>query len=65
MRWNSAVRNRRTAGKLRPWCTSRNRMGCLISQLICGPVKEISIEYMGDFKGLDLSPVTTSVIQGR
>ncbi len=50
--------------KLRPWLHLGDRMGCLISQLICGPVKEISIEYMGDFKGLDLSPVTTSVIQG-
>ncbi len=50
--------------KLHPWLHLGDRMGCLMSQLIRGPVKEISIEYMGDFKGLDLSPVTTSVIQG-
>ncbi len=50
--------------KLRPFLTLGDRMGCLMSQLICGPVKEVSIEYMGDFKGLDLSPVTTAILQG-
>ncbi|GBC62187.1 phosphoglycerate dehydrogenase [Desulfonema ishimotonii] len=50
--------------KLRPYLTLGDRMGCLMAQLICGPLKEIAIEYMGDFKGLDLSPVTTAVLQG-
>ncbi len=50
--------------KLRPYLTLGDRMGCMLSQLIEGPLKEISIEYMGDFEGLDLSPVTTEVIKG-
>ncbi len=50
--------------KLNPFLTLGDRMGCLMTQLICGPVKEVFIEYMGDFQGLDLSPVTTAVLKG-
>jgi D-3-phosphoglycerate dehydrogenase len=39
-------------------------MGCLLAQLSAGPVKEIVIEYAGDFQFLDLSPVRTAVIKG-
>ena len=49
--------------KLNPFLTLGDRMGCLMTQLICGPVKEVFIEYMGDFQGLDLSPVTTAVLK--
>ncbi len=50
--------------KLRPFLALGDRMGCLMSQLICGPVKSVTIEYMGDFQGLDLSPVSTAIIKG-
>lgn len=50
--------------KLRPLLALGDRMGCLMSQLICGPVKSVTIEYMGDFQGLDLSPVSTAIIKG-
>jgi D-3-phosphoglycerate dehydrogenase len=50
--------------KLRPFLSLGDRMGCLMSQLISGPVKEVHIEYMGDFQGLDLSPVSTAFIKG-
>ena len=33
-------------------------------QLVSGPIKEVSIEYAGDFQGLDLSPVTTAIVKG-
>ena len=32
------------------------------AQLIQGAPKEVVIEYYGDFKGIDLSPVTTALI---
>jgi D-3-phosphoglycerate dehydrogenase len=39
-------------------------MGCLLAQLSAGPVKEVAIEYAGDFQEIDLSPVTTAVLKG-
>ncbi len=50
--------------KLRPYLSLADRIGCLQGQLICGPVKEVVIEYIGDFQGLDLSPVTTALLNG-
>lgn len=51
-------------GKIGPLLTLADRMGCLLAQLSGGPVKEIVIEYAGDFQDLDLSPVTTAVLKG-
>ncbi|MBA4367593.1 MAG: phosphoglycerate dehydrogenase [Desulfobacterium sp.] len=50
--------------KLSPYLTLADRMGCLQAQLIRGPVKEVIVEYTGDFQGLDLSPVTTALLNG-
>jgi D-3-phosphoglycerate dehydrogenase len=50
--------------KIGPLLTLADRMGCLLAQLSVGPVKEVVIEYAGDFQDLDLSPVTTSVLKG-
>jgi D-3-phosphoglycerate dehydrogenase len=50
--------------KLNPLLTLGDRMGCLLAQLSGGPVKEVVIEYAGDFLDLDLSPVTTAVLKG-
>lgn len=50
--------------KLNPFLSLADRMGCLQSQLTTGPIKEVVIEYAGDFYGLDLSPVTTAVLKG-
>jgi D-3-phosphoglycerate dehydrogenase len=50
--------------QLGPYLTLADRMGCLQAQMICGPIKEVTVEYSGDFKGRDLSPVTTAVING-
>jgi len=44
--------------------TLADRMGCLLAQLSAGPVKEVVIEYAGDFQDLDLSPVKTAVLKG-
>lgn len=50
--------------KLSPYLTIADRMGRLHSQLIKGPVKEVVVEYTGDFQELDMSPVTTALING-
>ncbi len=50
--------------KIGPLLTLADRMGCLLAQLAAGPVKEVVIEYAGDFQDLDLSPVTTAVLKG-
>ena len=50
--------------RLGPYLTLADQMGCLQSQLCKGPIKEVIIEYRGDFQGLDVSPVSTSVLRG-
>ena len=50
--------------KLGPFLSLADRMGCLQAQLSKGPVKEVLIEYTGDFQDLDLSPVSTAVLKG-
>ena len=50
--------------KLNPYIRLADRMGCMLTQLSQGPIKEIGIEYAGDFDDLDLSPATTAVLKG-
>jgi D-3-phosphoglycerate dehydrogenase len=50
--------------KIGPFLELGDRMGCLLTQLSEGPIKEIVIEYAGNFQDLDLSPVTTAIIKG-
>jgi D-3-phosphoglycerate dehydrogenase / 2-oxoglutarate reductase len=50
--------------KLSPYLTLGDRMGCLLAQICTEPVSAIDIQYLGDFRDLDLAPVTVSVIQG-
>ncbi len=50
--------------KLGPYLTLADKLGCLQAQLAKGPIKEVIVEYKGDFQGLDLSPVTTAVLKG-
>jgi len=50
--------------KLGPFLDIADKIGCLQAQLICGPLKEVVIEYVGDFQELDLSPVTTAALRG-
>jgi D-3-phosphoglycerate dehydrogenase len=50
--------------KLNPYLTLADRMGCLLAQLSQGAIKEVLIEYAGDFDELDLSPATTAVLKG-
>jgi len=50
--------------KIGPYLTLADRMGCLQAQLMQGPIKEVVIEFCGDFKDIDLSPVSTAVLKG-
>ena len=50
--------------KIGPYMAIGDRMGCLQAQLAQGPVTGLTVEYTGDFKGMDLAPVTTAVLKG-
>ena len=50
--------------KLSPYLKLGDRMGCLLAQICTKPVSAIDIQYLGDFRDLDLAPVTVSVLQG-
>ena len=50
--------------KIGPYLTLADRMGCLQAQLVKGPIKEVVVEFCGDFMDLDLSPVSTAVLKG-
>ncbi len=50
--------------KIGPYLSIGEQIGCLQGQLVRGPVKEVIIEYAGDFKGLDLSPVSIAILKG-
>jgi len=50
--------------QMSPYLTLAEQMGSLQAQLAKGALKEVVIEYAGDFKGLDMSPVTTAMLKG-
>jgi len=50
--------------KLGPFLTCAEKIGALQAQLVSGALKEVAIEYAGDFQGLDLTPVTAAVLKG-
>ena len=50
--------------KIGPYMALGDRMGCLQAQLADGPVNAVTIEYTGDFRGMDMAPVSTSILKG-
>ena len=50
--------------KLQPYLTLAERMGCLHAQLASRGMTEVTIKYSGDFKELDMAPVTTAALTG-
>ncbi len=50
--------------KLKPYLFLADRMGCMQAQFATGQIKEVRIEYHGDFKRLDLTPVTIAFLKG-
>jgi D-3-phosphoglycerate dehydrogenase / 2-oxoglutarate reductase len=47
-----------------PYLSLGDQIGKLQAQLITGPLKEVAIEYAGDFRDMDMSPVTTATLKG-
>ncbi|UCE55581.1 MAG: phosphoglycerate dehydrogenase [Desulfobacterales bacterium] len=50
--------------RIGPLLTLADRMGYLLAQLSGGPIKEVVIEFAGDFQDYDLSTVKTAVLKG-
>lgn len=50
--------------KVGPYIKLAEMVGTLQAQIIHGAPKEVVVEYYGDFKGIDLSPVTTALLKG-
>ena len=50
--------------KLGPYLTLAEQMGALQAQIIKGAPTEVTVEYFGDFKGIDLTPITTALLKG-
>ncbi|MFO7963745.1 MAG: phosphoglycerate dehydrogenase [Desulfobacterales bacterium] len=50
--------------KLGPFLYLAEHMGLLLAQLNEGALKEVTIEYAGDFQGLDMAPATTAALKG-
>ncbi|MGD9221938.1 MAG: phosphoglycerate dehydrogenase [Desulfobacteraceae bacterium] len=50
--------------KVGPYIKLAEMVGALQAQLISGAPKEVVVEYYGNFKGIDLSPVTTALLKG-
>ncbi len=50
--------------KLEPYMIMADRMGCLLGQIIEGHLKQVSIEYTGDYHDMDMDPVTTAFLNG-
>ena len=50
--------------KVKPYLSIAEQIGCLQAQLTTGPLKEVAIEYAGDFHDMDLVPVSTAVLKG-
>lgn len=50
--------------KLNPFLFLADRMGAMQAQLISGHVKEVKIEYNGNFRDMDLKPITTAFLTG-
>ncbi len=49
---------------LRPFLTVAEKMGLMQAQMAKGAVKEVAIEYAGEFPDLDKKPVTIAAIKG-
>lgn len=53
-----------TLEKVGPYINLAEMIGTLQAQLISGAPKEVVVEYYGNYKGMDLAPVTTALLKG-
>lgn len=54
----------KTLEKLSPFLHVADRMGCMQAQFAAGQIREIRIDYRGDFQDMDMTPVTTAFVKG-
>ncbi|MFP4255285.1 MAG: phosphoglycerate dehydrogenase [Desulfobacterales bacterium] len=54
----------RALEQLSPFIELSEKMGQLQAQLVTGQLKEIEVQYNGDFFGYDMNPVTSAFIKG-
>ena len=54
----------KTLEKLSPFLHVADRMGSMQAQFAQGQIREIRIDYKGDFQDMDLTPVTTAFVKG-
>ncbi len=54
----------KTLEKLSPFLHVADRMGSMQAQFAAGQIKEVRIDYKGDFQDMDLTPVTTAFVKG-
>ncbi|MFO7838935.1 MAG: phosphoglycerate dehydrogenase [Desulfosalsimonadaceae bacterium] len=50
--------------KLGPYLRLADRMGAMMAQYCSGQLKEVRIDYIGDFHGLDMAPASTAFLKG-
>lgn len=50
--------------QLKPFLYLGEKMGVMQGQIVKGGIKEVDIEYIGQFPDLDLKPITISAIKG-
>lgn len=50
--------------RLRPYLTLSERLGSFLAQVTGGAIQEISIEYIGEVTGVEIQPLTFSILKG-
>jgi D-3-phosphoglycerate dehydrogenase len=53
-----------TMTQLSPYLVLAERLGSFHTQMAKGGIREVSIKYIGDVAGLDIAPITISVLKG-
>ncbi|PIQ99895.1 MAG: phosphoglycerate dehydrogenase [Nitrospinae bacterium CG11_big_fil_rev_8_21_14_0_20_45_15] len=53
-----------TLNRIRPYLTLGEELGKFVSQLVEGAVEKVAIQYKGDVAGVNVEPITTSILKG-
>ncbi|MDQ0205036.1 phosphoglycerate dehydrogenase [Pectinatus haikarae] len=61
---NMAPVSAETMGKIRPYLTLAERLGCTAQSLSDGPIQSLTIQYNGDIADIDTKMMTIAVIKG-
>ncbi len=53
-----------TLNRIRPYLTLGEELGKFVSQLTEGAINKVAIQYKGDVAGVNVDPITTSILKG-